>query len=364
MSKDNVDEGRIVTGVITGMQEGHASDLLSPDDSLANGREEGLIERESSDPTGEMNNEIGPMSVAEGGDATPSDEQIISRNDDSIVEQIETFPASGQVDQAKENPQEQVVKSDGVIKNEALRETAEQSGNAEVGISALSLEKAMAREQEGTGAAVTSHARPLPAPAPPPAVPASLGMYAGYQMGYQSYYRGYPTQHSTYPIPHYPAPLVAGTSPYVPTPAAAAAPGSDALTAAAHREWWAKYYEHYYKLTAYNMIPGVAPPPPPNPWALHTLPTLLSQHTTRGAESAPEISLSRKKQKVDEAAQEAKLESTKPSAEKQGDKDVDKGDVSVNIEVGEKTADTAQAKQPEGKKIGDVVRSLTNIHQR
>lgn len=365
MSKDSVDEDRIVAGVIEAAQEGQSSDALSHDVSMAKGREEGLIERESSDPTGSMNNEIGPISVEEGDDAELSDELMISNNNDSTVEQSPTVPEHGKSDNTKENSQEQVVTGDGAITNDALGVTAEQSGNADVSTSALSLEQAVGREQGGTGAAVASHARPLPAPVPPPAVPGSLGMYAGYQMGYQNYYRGYPTQHSTYPSPHYPAPFVAGSPQYLPNPAAAAAPGSDAPTAAAHQEWWAKYYEHYYKLTAYSMVPGVTPPPPPNPWALHTLPTLISQHTTRRkAEPAAESTAPRKKQRVVEAAQATHMESTTPSADKHGDYDVDKGDESVNIKVDETMADKAQAKQPEGKKIGDIVHSLTNMHRR
>lgn len=383
MSTDDADEECAVTGDTTASQEGDACASSSVNDSTNKGQGEdqnapGLSDPPtgSSEPPGATSQESEPLSVDTEGEEVlqviAPEVQPISKTNDSIVVKLDVCEP-GKLDEASGKAEEPNIRGDEATEKEVLDETIEQRRNQDrqAGISALSLYQAMTREQEAAraGTLAESHAKslraPATAPAPPlhPLVPGALGMYANYHMGYHNYYRGYPTQHSTYPSQHIPVPTVGGPSPYLPTPAAA--PGDDALAAAAHQEWWTKYYEHYYKLTAYNMMPGMAPPPPPNPWALHALPTLISQHTTiKGAEAATDITLPRKKQRVDEAANKSQLKSTNIPTEEEGDNDTQKGDPSGIADAGEKISIADQAKQQEGKTIGDIVSSLTNMHRR
>ena len=80
------------------------------------------------------------------------------------------------------------------------------------------------------------------------------------------------------------AAMVAPQNPAVVPPGAG--PGGD--PSAEHFEWWSKYYQHYYQLTAYTVMPGMTPAPPPNPWTLQVLPALISQSigATTGASAA------------------------------------------------------------------------------
>ena len=199
---------------------------------------------------------------------------------------------------------------------------------------------------------------------------------------YQSYHRGYSTQFTPYQAPQSPYP--SQQSPYLsqqlpypsqhPMPMYLSRPPYHTMQVGpasddpAHQEWWSKYYEHYYKLTAYNLAPGMAPPPPPNPWALPTLPALISQHTREATSQKSDIH-KRKKPMIEDDGNSG---GSTMSNEQVAGRDILEGDHSdrfIHKSVSEihqhdqRPYGSDEEDQSDGKTIGDAVHSLTHLRE-